>query len=78
MIDMDVVRTMAQIDRDMDSGVQPYVVDRAGNRAAFPAEVLHECGCKSGQSVSDTVMLALLEVAIAHVQAQIALHKANS
>lgn len=68
------IRILAEIERDMDSGAQPFVRDKMGNRLAFPAHILSECGCISGQTASDTVIVALMNARIRELDARIAAH----
>lgn len=71
------LKALAELDRKMDSGHQPFVRDDKGNRWAFPQEVLDVFGCISGQTASHAVMTGLLEANLAHIQMQIALEKAT-
>lgn len=52
------VRMLVQIERDMEQGRQLYVVE-AGNRWAFPVELLTAVGLKSGETVSVAVRYQL-------------------
>lgn len=70
------IQALAELERDMDSGIQPFVVLN-GHRWAFMPEVLAACGCVSGQTVNDTIIRALLENSLAHLRTQIALGKAR-
>jgi hypothetical protein len=69
------IKALAEIEREMDSGKQPFVRDNAGRRSAFPQEVLEVCGCVSGQTASEPIVTALLLANRAHIQMQIALEK---
>lgn len=71
------VGLLAELDRKMDAGEQSFVLDDRGARWAFPCEVLGTFGVVSGQRVSSPVMLALMEAHLAHIQALIAIDKAN-
>jgi hypothetical protein len=69
------LRGLAKLERDMDSGEQPFVVS-GGERWAFSQDLLDECGVESGQTVSDGMICTLLKMSIANLQARIALEKA--
>jgi hypothetical protein len=72
----DDIAMLAECERDMDSGKQPFVRDGKGDRWAMPADTLAECGCISGQTVSGTILRALLETNLAKCRAQLALRAA--
>ena len=57
---LEQVRELAAMDRAMDSGTQPFVVCRQGRRWAFNADVMAACGCVSGQTTGDAVIIALM------------------
>lgn len=68
---------LAKVDRDMDSGKQPYVYNR-GERSAFSDELLNRFNIKSGQSVSDSIITKLTRAALKEVQQQIRERKSVS
>ena len=70
------MKMLAQLERDMDSGKQPYVVHQ-GERLAFRKGLLDECGLESGQSVSSAILLELMKRSLAHVEVELALKKAR-
>jgi hypothetical protein len=41
------IRMLAEVDRDMDSGKQPFVRDSKGFRFAFPSEVMQQAVLKA-------------------------------
>lgn len=68
---------LAELDRQMDSGAQPFVRDASGQRWAFSAEVLQACGCVSGQTASHAVIQALMETNLARMTVELARRKAQ-
>ena len=70
------IRMLAGLERDMDSGKQPYVVV-GGFRCAFPGDLLAELGIQSGQTVTEIMMMELQRRMIAKAQVEIALKKAS-
>lgn len=58
------VRGLAHIERQMDHGTQPYVVDKMGTRLAFPADVLEDYGVHPGQKLPDPIIAELLRAMI--------------
>ncbi len=73
-ITIEETNMLAALERDMDSGSQPYVMMN-GYRCAFSKEALDELGVVSGQAVSTAVYGKLLEFMIASCEAQIALNE---
>lgn len=69
------IKALAEMERSMDNGKQPFVRDHAGRRWAMPKQVLEMSGCVSGQTVSDVVMTSLLEANVAYIQMQIVLEE---
>jgi hypothetical protein len=72
------IKELAQLERDMDSGKQPFVVGIDGQRWAFCKEVMDEFGCVSGQSANHILIAALLECSLATLRALIAIEKAKA
>lgn len=70
------LRMLADQERKMDSGEQPHVIDKDRNRWAVSQEVMDELGLVSGQTVSDTIITAILEANVASIQARIAVDAA--
>ena len=66
------VRMLADVERRMDVGEQPYVVNTSGRLAVSP-EVMSELGLVSGQSASPTLCLAIVTASLASMEATIAL-----
>lgn len=60
------IKMLAQLERDMDSGKQPFVIC-GGHRTAIMPEMLHKFGLVSGQSVSDFLMMQILEAQLSTV-----------
>ena len=56
----DDLRWIAEEDRDMDLGIQPFVMHR-GSRWAMTQEAMDEFGFVSGQPVSDAEIKATLK-----------------
>lgn len=72
------IQQLALIDRQMDSGERPYVKDKNGVRWAFPQEAMDECGLITGQTVSDHLLMIVMQTNISQLQTQIALDKAKT
>lgn len=71
------VRMLADMERKMDRGEQPYVMNRGG-RWAVPADTMEQLGLESGQTVSDFLITKILETNIANLTAEIdRMKKAN-
>ena len=70
------IRMLAEMERKMDSGEQPYVLDSDRNRWAVIPEIMDELGLESGQSVNGAIITAILEAIIASIQAHIAVDAA--
>ena len=70
------IQMMAKQERDMDTGKQPYVLDKCRNRWSVMPGVMEELGLVSGQTVSDCIITAILGSSLASIQALIALDKA--
>lgn len=71
------IRMLAEIDRDMDSGKQPFVLDSKGFRFPFPADVMEQCGVESGQTACESVIIALMQANLAMVQSRVLLEKVS-
>ncbi len=68
------IQALAALDRDMDSGAQPFVRDETGSRWSFPAAVIEHCGCVSGQTASRAVITALMEANLASMKQRALAH----
>ena len=66
----DQMKILADLERKMDSGEQPFV-QTSHSRMAFRQELLDECGIKSGQSVSTAMVHTLMQMSLASLQVQI-------
>jgi hypothetical protein len=69
------IRVLAEVDRDMGSGKQPFVLDSKGFRFAFPAQVMQQVGVESGQTACESVIIALMQANLAMVRYQALLEK---
>ncbi len=72
------IRMLAEQERRMDSGEQPYVFDKNRNRWSVRSEVMEELGLESGQQVSDPIITAIVEANLAVCQTMVALEKAST
>lgn len=63
-MDIEDIRKLAKLEREMSEGTQPYVVNQ-GQRWAFSPEAMARCGLKSGQEVSDGLLIAIMEASLA-------------
>ncbi len=70
------IRMLAQAERQMDAGEISFVVC-AGGRLIVRPVVMEELGLETGQTVSDTLVLAILEANLAALRADVALAGAN-
>ena len=70
------IRMLAQVERDMDAGNQPFVICH-GQRWAFTSDILEDNGVESGQTVSPVIIEALLKSSIASLNAKIAITEAR-
>jgi hypothetical protein len=68
------IQQLAEMDRRMDSGEQPFVLWHGDRLPVFPT-VMAEFGLKSGQTVSDLIAGKIMEAHLASVKAEIALKK---
>lgn len=75
--DREDMHLLAEIERDMDAGRQPYVV-YGGSRMAVEPDQLQEFGLVSGQTINHTIARALMEWRVAKIQAAIALKEARN
>lgn len=58
------VRMLAEAERGMDAGKLPYVVS-SGERLLVDPLVMDEFGLEIGQTVSNAIVIAILEASIA-------------
>ena len=70
---MKEIQDLAQLERDMDSGKQAFVLDGQGNKWAFDNDVIKECNIQSGQQISDGLLSQVMQVNLAKIQAKIAI-----
>ncbi len=71
---IDEVRMLADLERRMDSGEQPYVVTDGG-RKAVEQTIMDELGLVSGQTISSTMEIAVTRAQIASLRAQLAVDR---
>ncbi len=64
------IKMLAELERKMDSGEQPFVLWE-NQRWAFRPEILEECGVVAGQTISSVIYRALLEASILYGQRKI-------
>ncbi len=57
------IKALAQLERDMDKGIQPFVVNH-GSRWAFSGEIMARFGLETGQTVSEDILRAILQANI--------------
>ncbi len=55
------LRKIVRIEREMDDGLRPFVVDGSGNRWAVNPELMSLLQLRSGQRVSAPIIHAILE-----------------
>ena len=65
-------RMLAQAERQMDAGEVPFVV-AAGERLIVRPVVMEELGLETGQTVSNTLVLAILKANLAALRVDVAL-----
>ena len=68
------MQMLAQLERDMDCGIRPFVV--CAGRWAFSQDLLDECDIHSGQTVSQGMITTLMQMTFARLETQLALEKA--
>ena len=66
------IRMLAQAERQMDAGEVPFVV-AAGERLIVRPVVMEELGLETGQTVSNTLVLAILKANLAALRVDVAL-----
>lgn len=70
------IRLLAELDRKMDSGEQPYVLID-GLRHAFSAEILAHFGIESGQTLSRSLLKPLVQAVILNLRKQMETEEAS-
>lgn len=73
-LSIDEYRMLAEVERMMDKGEIPYVVQN-GQRLAFSKDVMEEFKVENGQTVSLELMIAMTEANIACLKIEIDLKK---
>ena len=72
------IRLLAEQERSMDSGQTPFVrVPGSTQRMSVMPEVMEELGLVSGQTVSDMIVVAIMQAQIGVLKAQIAMRDAG-
>ena len=69
-------RMLADMERRMDSGEQPYVIAYDERMAVEPL-LMEEFGLVTGQTISSTMAIAVMEARLASLQASITLHRVS-
>lgn len=69
------IQGLAELERKMDTGEQPFVVSN-GQRMAVSKEIMNELKLTKGQAVNNQIMIAILQLNIAHCKTQIAIDNA--
>ena len=72
----DNIRALADMERQMDRGIAPFVMYR-GRRWAVPSETMAQLGLETGQTASDFLITQILETNIANWTAEIELEKSQ-
>lgn len=72
MFSLQELRLIAQEERKMDEGTQPYVVDSSGSRWSVHSEVMTLLHLKNGQRVPPVIIRAILEGHLAICNREIA------
>ena len=67
MEDLEVIRGLAKLERDMDSGAQPFVLF-GGHRLSVHPDVMTKLGLEFGQTVSLPIVIAICKENIAYCQ----------
>lgn len=74
-MEIEGIRALAEVERQMDDGTQPFVI--AGEtRMAVQPSVMAEMGLACGQTVSMFLATEIMRYQLAHCQTQMALIKA--
>lgn len=63
------LRLLAKAERDMDDGSLPFVWNR-GQRFAVASEAMAHFDLRSGQTVSDVLVVAILQWTIAQLESE--------
>lgn len=63
------IKLLAEGERKMDAGEIAFV-RLAGNRASVSPDVMQELGLQQGQTINNTIFLAILEANIANCKAR--------
>lgn len=74
---LEQMRKLAEVERRMDSGEQPFVEIHGYGRLAVPQHILDECGIVSGQTISSPMLRFLLKRVVVDLQVKTAIYKAQ-
>ncbi len=69
-LSLDNIRALAKLERDMDTGAQPFVF-YSGSRWAFPRKVLSHLGVESGQTVTHPILLEIMRANLLYISREI-------
>lgn len=69
------IAMLAKVERDMDAGRQPFVVNHC-HRLAVRQEIMDELGLEHGQTITDVIAIAICEANIRSIRAQIEMRAA--
>jgi hypothetical protein len=64
------IQVLAQLERDMDAGTQPYVI-LEGQRLAVHSANLAEFGLTAGQTISRPIFVAIQRAHLAYLQQEV-------
>ena len=70
------IKMLAQVERDMDSGKQPFVI-YAGDRLAVMQETMDEIELVTGQTISKNIFVNLMQMQLAQLRTELAIQKAQ-
>ena len=73
---IDEIKMIAEVERKMDSGEQPFVMF-SGQRVAVPQTTMDVLGLAQGQTINHTIFMAVLQANLADCQAAIAMGKGD-
>lgn len=73
---IDDIRGLAQLEREMDMGIQSYVLV-GGNRMSVSEGTMERLGLVSGQTASNAICIAICQSHIAEIETEIAIKNAQ-
>ena len=66
-LDVESIRMLAELKRQMDSGERPFVVTPEGERLAVMPHVMQRFGLLHGQRVSGVIVLEIMRAHLAQI-----------